>query len=366
MRKSTRSEQRMTIGIDLGDRMSRFCVVDPRGSIDQEDRVATTPAALRKRFASRAPAVIAIEAGTHSPWVNRLLTELGHEVLVANPEKLRVIYENHNKSDVIDARYLARLARFDRQLLHPIVHRSEQAQTDLALLRSRDILVRTRTSLITHVRGMVKSFGMRIASGKVGTFPERAKETLPPSLHDSLATVIDSIADLTTRIHKLDRAIEELIETRHPEAELVRQVSGVGAIVGLTFVLTIEDPDRFEKSRQVGPFLGLVPARDQSGGSDPQRRITRRGDAFLRRLLVQSAQYILGPFGPDSDLRRFGERICERGGKNARRRAVVAVARKLATVLHRLWKTGQVYEPLRTQPTTLPPAAHHPTRRRVA
>ncbi len=117
-------------------------------------------------------------------------------------------------------------------------------------------------------------------------------------------------------------------------------------MTALSFVLVLEDSGRIENSRSVGPFLGLTPKRDQSGQTDKQLRITKAGNAYLRRLLVQCAQYILGEFGPDCDLRRFGLKLAERGGKNAKRRAVVAVARKLAVVMHHLWKVGGDYDPL--------------------
>ena len=133
----------------------------------------------------------------------------------------------------------------------------------------------------------------------------------------------------------------------YPETDLLRQVEGVGALTALAFVLTLENPERFAKSRSVGAYLGLEPAQDQSGDRDPQRHISKEGDEMLRKLLVGSAHYILGPFGSDSDLRRHGEKIASRGGKNAKKRAAVAVARKLSVLLQRLWVTGEVYEPLR-------------------
>jgi len=127
---------------------------------------------------------------------------------------------------------------------------------------------------------------------------------------------------------------------------LLKQVKGVGTQIALTYLLTIEDPHRFAKSRDVGCFLGLRPGRRDSGESQPQMHISKEGDPYLRTMLVQGAHYILGPFGADSDLRRWGLKLAARGGKNAKKRAVVAVARKLAVLLHRLWVTGEVYEPL--------------------
>jgi transposase len=157
---------------------------------------------------------------------------------------------------------------------------------------------------------------------------------------------LEQIGSLTQRIRDYERRLETICQERYPETELLRQVEGIGPLTALTFVLTLEDPYRFEKSRCVGAYLGLVPASDQSGDRDPQKRITKEGDEMLRRLLVGSAHYITGPFGSDSDLRRHGEKIASRGGKNAKKRAAVAVARKLAVLLHRLWVSGEVYDPL--------------------
>ncbi len=343
--------------------MSHFCVLGADGRVLEEERVATTPAGIRRVFGRRAPAVIAMEAGTHSPWVSRLLTELGHEVLVANPARLRLIYENQSKSDRIDARFLARLARFDRQLLYPIRHRSERAQGDLAVLRSRDALVRSRTALINHVRGSVKSLGARVSGGMTATFAARARKALPEALKPALLPVIAMIESLTIRIRKMDAEVERLGREKYPETRRLREVDGVGPIVALAYVLTLEDPNRFRSSRSVGAFTGLVPRRSQSGDSDPQRRITKCGDTMLRRLLVQASQHVLGRFGRDSDLRRHGLRIAERGGKNARKRAVTAVARKLSVLLHRLWRSGETYDPLHAERSRRLPV---PDRRRRA
>jgi transposase len=162
----------------------------------------------------------------------------------------------------------------------------------------------------------------------------------------ALGPILEQIGSLTQRIRDYDRRLEAISKDRYPETELLRQVEGIGPLTALAFVLTLEDPHRFEKSRSVGAYLGLVPARDQSGDRDPQRRISKEGDEMLRRLLVGSAHYTLGPFGSDSDLRRHGEKIASRGGKNAKKRAAVAVARKLSVLLHHLWVTGEVYDPL--------------------
>jgi transposase len=334
-------------GIDLGDRYSHLCMLEvDSGEVIEEGRIATNREALRRRFSGAEPMRIAIEAGTHSPWVSRLLEGYGHEVLVANARKVRLIYGEGRKTDKVDAEKLARLARLDPKLLSPIEHRGESSQCHLALVHSRDALVGTRTKLVNHVRGTVKAFGARLPRCTAQSFHHKVAEHLPKELLAALGPILETIGTLSERIRGYDRKLEEVADELYPETRLLRQIHGVGALTALAFVLTLEDPSRFAKSRQVGPYLGLVPATDRSGASDPQRRISKHGNELTRKLLVNCAHYVLGPFGEDSDLRRHGEKIAERGGKNAKKRAVVAVARKLSVLLHRLWVTADVYEPL--------------------
>lgn len=333
------------LGLDLGDRHSHLAMLDQNGDLIEETRLPTTKAAFHRRFSTLPACRVAMEVGAHSRWASHLLKELGHEVLVANARKLRAIYHNPRKGDRVDAETLARLARMDPHLLSPIHHRSPKAQADLAVIRSRDAVVRSRTLLINHARSIVKSTGARLPSCSADSFARKVAPSIPEPLQPALLPILDTIASLTQQIRSYDRQIESLCQEQYPEVELLQPVAGVGALTALAYVLTLEDPHRFKKSREVGPAVGLVPRRDQSGGRDPQLRITKTGDTYLRRLLVGSAQYILGPFGPDCDLRRWGLKLTERGGKNAKRRAVIAVARKLAILLHHLWKTGEIYDP---------------------
>jgi transposase len=349
MKKDTKVGSGLTVGVDLGDRWSRYCVLNEEGQILEEDTIATTAQALRKRFSDLEASRVVIEVGTHSPWIQRLLQELGHETITANPRHVRLIYGSRNKNDQLDAERLARLARVDTKLLHPIQHRGGTAQADRALLRSRNALVECRTKLVNHARGMVKSIGGRLPSCSTSYFHKRVREDVPDELKPALTPVLDTIATLTRKIQRLETLIERLATKRYPETGLLRQVSGVGPLTALSYVLTVEDPERFKSSRAIGPYLGLRPRQSQSGEQDPELRITKAGDTDLRRLLVGSAHYILGPFGPDTDLRRWGLALAARGKKNAKKRAVVAVARKLAVLLHRLWVTAEVYEPLRSQ-----------------
>jgi len=348
------------IGIDLGDRISQFVGLNASGEVVAEGRIPTTAAAMTKEFGSMESKVIAIETGTHSPWVSRLLAQLGHRVVVANSRKLRLIYENKRKNDRADAEYLARLVRMDPKLLEPITHRSERDHQHLALLRSRDKLVRTRSGLITHVRGTVKSQGMRVPACSAEAFVKRATPLIPKELNAALDPILRCIEQLNKEIAGYDRKVEQLARTEYPTAQLLMQVAGVGPVTSVAYVVTVGDPGRFTRSRTAGAWIGLTPGQSASGQQDPQMRITKEGDTYLRRLLVGCAQYILGPNRPDSDLRRHGLAIAARGGKNAKKRAVVAVARKLAVLLHVLWRTGAVYEPLynaNANANTMHPAA---------
>lgn len=336
----------LTIGLDLGDKHTEACVMDGSGEVLETFRVRTTQVALDRALARFEASRIVLEVGTHSPWVSRRVTAAGHEVIVANPRRVRLIAENDSKNDRFDAELLARLGRVDPSLLSPIVHRGEQAQRDLVLIRARDGLVRARSQLINQVRGFAKSLGSRCPTSSTEAFPQRVRATQPGDLFPGLSTMLAMIEQLTAEIRSMDREVERLCKERYPETAILRQVKGVGAITALAFVLTLEDPHRFAKSRSVGAYLGLRPRQRDSGEQRPQLRITKAGDALLRRLLVTAAHYVLGPFGPDTELRRFGLRLAERGGTSAKKRAVVAVARRLAVLLHRLWITGEVYEPL--------------------
>lgn len=336
-----------TVGLDVSDRHVQACFLDPGGDIEEEARLTATPEGLRRRFAHSEPLRVVMEVGLHSPWMSRLMTELGHEVYVANPRRLRAIYANENKSDRVDAEYLARIGRLDPALLSPLRHRSPQTQADLTLLRSRDVLVRARTALINFVRGQVKSAGGRVPSCDARYFARKAPDYVPEELTMQLTPVLGAIAELDARIAAYSEEIVRMAEERYPACAVLRQIPGVGPLTAACFVLTIEDPSRFANARAVGSYLGLRPRRSESGSQAPQLRITKCGDQDLRRLLVGAAQHILGPFGPDCDLRRWGLGLAERGGKNARKRAVVAVARKLSVLLLHLWMTGEIYEPLR-------------------
>jgi transposase len=339
-------QQKLTIGLDLGDRNSWYCVLGESGQIQVEQRVRTTAKALREIFGAMPRSRIALEIGTHSPWISRLLSELGHEVIVANARKVRLIGESRKKDDRLDAQTLARLARIDRELLYPVKHRSAQAQADLMMIRARAGLVRARTALVNTARGLAKSYGERLRGCNVRNMNPEKAEGLSPELQAALDPLLGAIEAVSEQIAESNERIEKLAQDSYPQVALLKQIQGVGTLIALTFLLTLEDPHRFRKSRDVGCYLGLQPGRRNSGQSEPQMHISKEGDPYLRTLLVQGAQHILGPFGVDCDLRRWGLKLAERGGRNGKKRAIVATARKLAVLLHHLWVSGEVYEPL--------------------
>jgi transposase len=340
-------ENQLTIGLDLGDRTSHYCILNEAGEVILEHELPTTPKGIEEVFSRIPRSRIALETGTHSPWVSRKLTQLGHDVIVAHARNVRLIGESSRKDDQLDARTLARLARIDPGLLGPVRHRSAKAQIHLTVIRARAALVSTRTALVNAARGLTKSYGERLRKCGTEQMNREIAKGLSQELRDVLDPLLGEIESLTERIAEYDRRIEQIAKEIYPQVAVLKQVKGVGPLIALTYVLTLDDPHRFRRSRDVRCFVGLRPGRRNSGMSEPQLHISKEGDRYLRTLLVQGAHYILGPFGQDSDLRRWGLKLGERGGKNAKKRAVVAVARKLAVLLHKLWVSGEVYEPLR-------------------
>jgi transposase len=336
------------VGLDVGDRKTHYCVLSLDGELVVEGAVATRKATLRVQFEGKARMRIALEAGAHSPWISRLLAEMGHEVIVANPRKLRMISESDSKNDPADARLLARLAHVGPELLSPIQQRSEKTQVDLALVRARDVAVQSRTKIINAVRGIVKSTGLRLPKSSTLTFARKAKEACPEALRPALLPLLRVIEELTREIELYEKLVAKKAETEYPETKAIRTIHGVGPLTALAFVLVLNnDRNRFRRSRDVGCYIGLRPKQRESGQRAPQLGITKTGDSLLRRLATQCAQHVLGPFGKDSALRRWGMSLALRGGKNAKKRAVIAVARKLVILMHRIWITQEIYEPLR-------------------
>jgi transposase len=345
-RKQIFKQKQLTIGMDLGDRFTHYCVLDEAGEVMVEQKLPTTRQAIKQVFGAIPSSRVALETGVHSPWVSRQLTELGHDVIVAHARNVRLIGESSRKDDRLDARMLARLARLDPRLLSPVQHRSAEAQVHLTVIRARAALVGARTALVNSARGLAKSYGERLRKCGTQQVSKNSAAALSPELRAALEPLLAEVESLNQHIAEYDRRIEQIATEVHPEVARLKQVKGVGTLIALTYVLTVGDPRRFRRSRDLGCYLGLRPGRRNSGSSQPQLHISKEGDRYLRTLMVQGAHYILGPFGQDSDLRRWGLKLAERGGSNAKKRAVVAVARKLSVLLHKLWVSGEVYQPL--------------------
>ena len=348
--------ERYWIGLDLGDQVSTYCVLDGAGEIVARGKVRTRAADLKRVLGVYKGSRLAMEVGTHSAWVSRVLEAEGLRVVVANARKVQLITESQHKNDDKDAEDLARLLRADPKLLSPIVHRGEEAQKDLTRIRARAGIVGARTKLINMARGLAKSMGKRLKSCDADAMGLKQVEGWEPQWAEILTPLLALIEATTLIIQGYDDQIEKCSEEKYPETKLLRQIPGVGALTATTFVLTLDDKDRIKQSRQVGPMLGMTPARRQSSDSDPELRISKEGDGYMRSLLVQCAQRIMSRRGPDCELKRFGLRIAgidpqrpvtKKDSKSRKRKkiAVVAVARKLGVLLHRLWVTGEVYDP---------------------
>jgi transposase len=270
MSESSRVQTQGVVGVDLGDRWSQICRLDREtGAILEETRVSTTTTSVQSYFGVLSPQLVALETGTHSLWFARVLRQLGHEVIIANPSKVQAIATSLRKTDERDARCLAQLARVDPELLAPVYSRSEESQQALAVVRAREGLVKARTMLINQIRGVVKSFGFRLPASSSASFARKVKEALPSSLKAALEPLLRVVGELSEEIHRFDQDVEALAE-RWPVTQRLRQIKGVGALTALVFVLTLGDPHRFARSRAVGAYLGLVPAQRDSGKSSPQ------------------------------------------------------------------------------------------------
>src|SRR2546425_4101650 len=256
---------KLTIGLDLGDRWSNYCVLDEAGEVLLEQKLATTPEAMKQTFERIPRGLMALETGTHSPWLSRLLRELGHEVLVAHAQKVELISKSNRKDDRHDARTLARLARIDPELLGPVRHRSAKAQIHLTVVRARAGLVSARTALVNAARGLTKSYGERLRKCGTRQVSRDLVAGLSAELRDALEPLLAEVEALNERIAEYDRRIEQIAKEVYPEVALLKQVKGVGTLIALTFMLTVEHPHRFRRSRDVGSFLRLRPGRMYSG-----------------------------------------------------------------------------------------------------
>ncbi len=354
------NDSEFVMGVDLGDLTSHtFCfdkLQQPKPApksrkrskrVGTRGKFAMTRKGALEFFDSHDPCLVVMEAGAQSAWVSRVAEAVGHEVIVANPRRIKTLTEDSRKNDKKDAELLARFGASDNDLLNPIQHRSEKAQHDLSLIRARDTLVRSRVQIANSARGMAKVFGHRLMASGPKWLP-LVRKSLPEELKPALCPLLDVIEDLNLQICELEKKFKAVSNNDYPITNRFQKIYGVGPILAAAFVTTIDDPKRFLKSHDIGAFLGLTPKQSQSGKVDKQLGISKEGDRYLRKLLVQSAHILVRDNSPDTDLKRWATDYVQRGGKNAKKRAIVATARKLAIVLHRMWVDDADYRPLRT------------------
>jgi transposase len=346
MKQATTFTSPVTIGLDAGDSKTHFCVLDVNRKTIATGSCPTTREHLAGELSRFPGAKVVLEAGSQSPWLSRFLQGLGYQVHVADPRRVQLITKDPRKSDRRDARTLALLEAGCPELLGDVHHRGEQVQADISILRARDLVVRLRTMAVQEVRSLAKVFGSSLPTTSVEAFPKKVRPAIPAPLDPAVEPLLDLIGVLTKTIDGFEKKLEEAAKERYPEAARFRAINGVGPITAMAFLLSVDNPGRFASNRKVGSWVGLCPRSHASGDQNPALPISKAGDCYLRRILVQSAQYMLGRFGQDSDLRRFGLRLVERGGRAAKRKAVVAVARKLAVRLLMLWRSGRTYDPL--------------------
>lgn len=352
MSQPTVTNHPRTLGVDLGSKKSACCTLAPDGEILAEGSIATSRRTVERFFQEQPTSRVVLEACGVSRWVAQFARDHGHEVVVANPRRLAIITNSTRKSDRNDAYKLADLGQVRPRLLNPVHSRGERSHRAQIHLRVRSQLVEARTALVNCVRGSARTAGFPLSKCSTRAFLKRCREALPADLVVLLLPLVEQLESLNEAIASCDERSKRIAKEHFPETECLRQVTRVGAVLSLAFAAAIEDPTRIEDSRSVGAYFGLTPRSRQSGAKAPQLRISKRGDPELRRLLVSAATYVLGPFGPDCDLRRYGQRIAASGSQSARAKARIAVARKLAVLLHRLWLTGEVYRPLSEERAT--------------
>ncbi|MEO0650834.1 MAG: IS110 family transposase [Planctomycetota bacterium] len=341
------STNSLFLGLDVGDRKTHFCLINEDREVVRRGHFATCQEGLAKALSKLPRCQVTLEAGSQSPWMSSELREAGFGVLVADPRKAAALVRGQRKTDRRDAESLARLLQGMPEMLGRVYHRGAQAQADLATMRARDLMVRQRTALVLHVRGQCKLEGKRLPSSwSTAAFAKRARPELPAILRSALTPLLDQLETLNLLIKTYEQTLTTIARERYPITAKLQEIHGVGPLTALAFVLTVDDPKRFTHSRDVGAWLGLVPRIEASGDYDPRLPISKAGDAYLRRLLSQCAHYILSNSQQDSDLQRFGRRLLDRGGAGARQKAVTALARKLAVVMHRLWVSEAQYDPL--------------------
>ncbi|MEX1309196.1 MAG: IS110 family transposase [Candidatus Sulfomarinibacteraceae bacterium] len=334
-------------GIDLHQNETEICVIDDDGTVIERARIKTSRTSFKRRFDGQTPMKVVLEAGGSSPWVSRLIASMGHDVVVCAPRRVRLIAESTMKTDEIDAEVLARLVRVDQGFLGRVTHRSESAQLQRGLMTARTALVNARSKWVHSTRGLLRSFGFRVPGGSTGLFHARcAKVEMPDDLRAVVQPLLNQIERVSEEIQALEERLEATAST-NPVVHHLQSVPGVGTIVSMYYVASIDDPDRFPRSRDVAAFFGLRPSFRGSADVCHYGKITKEGDPEMRRLLIQAAHGMINSRKPCA-LQQWALNLAARRGK---KKALVALARKIAVLLHHLWATGEVFQPFPNQQT---------------
>lgn len=349
MSKCSTENKKVYVGFDVSEKTIEIFAVCGTETSKGSCKIDNNHDAIKKflsTFKDPSRVCVVMETGTHSLWMSELIKGLGFEVIVAHARDLALIYRSDRKNDQLDAEKLARLAQADRKLLHPVKHMTLERQTDLTVLKARDLVVRQRTQLINTIRGLLRAAGHKLIEEEYSTRTiKKCCSALPEYMRPAIMPLLQQICYLDLAIKEYDRLVRKLCK-KYPATKILQQITGVGELTSLAFVLIVGDPNRFDNAARLCAYLGIVPKQDQSGDTDKQLGITKKGNKLGRKLLIQAAHYILGPFGTDSELRSYGLRIQARGGKIAKKKSYVAVARKLVTVMFALWKNPDIaYDP---------------------
>ena len=335
------------VAIDLSDRQSRWEARDLSTGEVRTGVVQMTPAGLERCFAAAEHCTVVMEAGTHSHWLCAQLRKMGHRAEVLPADGLREgSGKKRRRNDAKDAASLLEHAvDIERPRVKKLWQRPDEYQRDLALMRMRNAMVEARAGLVSTVRGTVKQFGERVSKCDVEYFAGRARGELSAGMLALVEPVLGQIEELNKVVAQYDEQVRAYL-ARRPEAARLLAVPGVGDVTVGAFLAYVGEASRFAHSRDVAAYIGLVPDQDQSGEHDPQLRITKSGDRMVRRNFLECARGIMGPFGKDSALRRWALALAGDGRNKIRNnKAAVALARKLAVLLHRLWVSGQAYDP---------------------
>ena len=352
-----------TIGLDLGNTFTKAVGLDARGNVVLREDLHNDAETLKAFFEAHPGATVGMETGTHCRWIAALAASCGCDAVIGNARKLRLISESSRKNDWNDAESIARLCRFDRKLFHPVTLRDGEHHRLYQLLRQRDALVSMRTALVNQLRGFAKAGGTMLPRRDARSFLS-LRDSMPPEFLRDFKPLLKALEDLARRIAAAEAILGQFVRRHFRKMdERLQTVPGVGPVASAAFIALVPDPGRFKSAREAGPYFGLVPKQDQSGDGHRPCRITHEGSPFMRKTLVNAANALLKKSARDTALKRFGERLSRRGqGKVARRKAKVALARKLAVTMLAMMRRGEDYRDA-PAPEPAAPDAHRGAKR---